>query len=251
MAQVYGEEYFRSEDPVGHGYEDYSQMASSHIRMARRKARIVRRYVTGGERLLDLGAAYGYFVRAAIREGFRQAQGLELSAYASRWARTNLGVPVHAGALETADLPAEGFDAVTAWDVLEHTVNAREAMERIAGLLAPGGYFFLTVPDVGSLWALAMRNWWFGYNKDDHTYFFSRRTVRRLVEESGLEWVGSWTHPWSCTIGYAVQRLAHYSRTLTKAVSTVVGPLGLLEKDIDFPLIDILAVARRPMSGKR
>ena len=54
------------------------------------------------------------------------------------------------------ELPVGAFDAVTMGDVLEHLVRPDAALERIAGLLRPGGVLWLALPDAGSRVARTM-----------------------------------------------------------------------------------------------
>jgi predicted SAM-dependent methyltransferase len=51
--------------------------------------------------------------------------------------------------LETVSLEGK-FDAITAWDVLEHVPHPRAFLSACRSLLRPGGFLFLNVPDLDS-----------------------------------------------------------------------------------------------------
>jgi SAM-dependent methyltransferase len=98
----------------------------------------------GKGRLLEVGCASGWLLKHAAERGW-DVTGVELSGDAVTHARS-LGVTVHQGALEDVTLPAGGYDLVYMGDVLEHVPDCRDSSARVAGLLAPGGHFFLRGP---------------------------------------------------------------------------------------------------------
>ena len=83
-------------------------------------------------RVLDVGCGRGFLLDAFRRRGWT-VEGTEMSAASSAHAREVLGIPVHVGPLESLDLPAESFDAVTLWHVLEHVTYARLPPRRRSG----------------------------------------------------------------------------------------------------------------------
>jgi SAM-dependent methyltransferase len=72
------------------------------------------------------------------------------------------------------------FDAVFAFDVLEHTADDREALAAWAGWLRPAGRLFVSVPAHRSRWTAGDE--WAG-----HYRRYDRADLVRLVEEGGLE----------------------------------------------------------------
>jgi SAM-dependent methyltransferase len=59
--------------------------------------------------------------------------------------------------LETWDPPADAFDAIVCWDVLEHLPRPVRALERLAAGLRPGGILVLGLPHVLSLKGLVTK----------------------------------------------------------------------------------------------
>jgi ubiquinone/menaquinone biosynthesis C-methylase UbiE len=99
-------------------------------------------------RLLDLGCGMGGFAVAAALEG-AQVVALDYNpAYGSitvlRAARYGLHLPVMVAAGEAVPLPAQSFDAVTCWDVLEHVQSPDLLLAELARVLRPGGVLLLT-----------------------------------------------------------------------------------------------------------
>jgi SAM-dependent methyltransferase len=106
----------------------------------------VHRFVPGGapKRLLDIGCAFGKFL--ALVEGGWQLYGFDVSEYAITEARRRLP----RATLEVVGnnrVPfAEHFDAITAWDVLEHVPQLEAMLQQVAERLTDDGAFLFVVP---------------------------------------------------------------------------------------------------------
>src|SRR5690606_32591194 len=85
-------------------------------------------------RLLDVGCATGGFPRFMRERGWT-VEGVEVSEAAG----IITDFPVHRRPLPEVDAPAESFDAITAWAVIEHVHDPRAYFETAARLLKPGG----------------------------------------------------------------------------------------------------------------
>ncbi len=95
-------------------------------------------------KVLDLGCAFGSFV-AACDPRWR-AYGTDLSAFAVARARDRLPDAQFA-VLHDGRIPfTETFDAITAWDVLEHIPGLDEAAADLRDHLVPGGVLAFAVP---------------------------------------------------------------------------------------------------------
>jgi SAM-dependent methyltransferase len=92
--------------------------------------------------VLDAGCRSGDFLLhwpAATRR-----VGLELSLRSAALARQR-GLTVHQGRLEDIELQ-EAFDVVTCYAILEHLAEPRRFLDRLEGLLRPGGVLSIMVP---------------------------------------------------------------------------------------------------------
>jgi SAM-dependent methyltransferase len=167
-------------------------------------------------RLLDLGCWVGFLMSEATKRGWT-AKGVEPSAWASTYAREQLGLDVVNDDLMTASLPEGGFDAVVLGDVIEHLPNPSEGLQRIATLLAPGGALVMMLPDAGSRLARAMgKRWWSVL--PTHVQYFTRESMTTLLEREGWKVVELRTAPKIFTVGYYLSRLGGYSKAVEKVL---------------------------------
>jgi 2-polyprenyl-3-methyl-5-hydroxy-6-metoxy-1,4-benzoquinol methylase len=134
-----------------------------------------------GLRLLDLGAGMGGFAVAAALAGARVTAGEYNPAYCGiislRAARHGLALPVFNVAGEALPFPDRAFDAVTAWDVLEHVQDPRAVLAELARVLRPGGHALIT--------AINRRAW-----VDPHYHIAGLNWLPRPLAEAVIAWRG-------------------------------------------------------------
>ena len=182
-----------------------------------------------GRRLLDVGAYIGVFVEVAGAAGWR-AQGVEPSSWAAAEA-CRRGLDVTVGTLATVEWPAESFDMVTLWDVIEHLVDPAAELERARRLLRPGGWLIVHTMDIDAPFARLMGRRW-PWLMDMHLYFFSGRTLGRMLSEHGYEVVWQGAQGRYLRLGYLTSRLEGLQSGLGRLTRATVNGLGLREAAI-------------------
>lgn len=182
---LYGESYYRG----GHEavFADYTGQETARRAQARRKLWALRHLpprIARHGRLLDVGCAAGFFLAEA--RAHYDVQGVELSAWSSQYARSQLGLPVVTGTLHDAQLPADHFDVITLWDVIEHVPEPVPTLAEAARVLKPGGRLVLTTGDWGSTYAQKKGAEWHLMTPPWHLTMFSSSTLARAACRAGL-----------------------------------------------------------------
>jgi 2-polyprenyl-3-methyl-5-hydroxy-6-metoxy-1,4-benzoquinol methylase len=137
-------------------------------------------------RVLDVGCGRGVLLQEFRRRGW-EVQGTELSEQAASYARQTLKIPVEIGSLETIHFPANHFDAIVLWHVLEHVTNPRALLAEINRILKPGGVLLVSVPNFSSFEARVCKDKWFHLDVPRHITHFSDTTLQQMLGEKGFE----------------------------------------------------------------
>ncbi len=140
--------------------------------------------------ILDLGCSSG-LLSEKLRSMGHHVTGVDLNEIKGVAGRTdvfckadlNEGIPQEVGT---------GFDIVLLADVLEHVVNPGALMKQVREVLAPDGTAIFCVPNVAH-WYPRFRSTFGMFDYDQrgildstHLRFFTRRSIRRLVERQGF-----------------------------------------------------------------
>jgi SAM-dependent methyltransferase len=198
--------------------------------------------------LLDLGCWVGFLLSEAVERGWR-AIGVEPSEFASGYARDRLGLDVRTGELLTTPLPLGHFDAIVMGDVIEHLPRPAEALERIAELLRPGGIVWMALPDAGSLVARGLRARWWSVIPT-HVQFFTRGSIRALLEREGWTVLAIETAPKAFSVRYYLERIGGYSPRLARVLVRAARAARVSERMWAPDFRDRMAViARAPEAG--
>lgn len=138
-------------------------------------------------KLLDVGCSSGALLSEAARMGF-DVTGVEPAHEAVQTAK-RAGFKVYEGYLEEVGLPANEFDIVTLFEIVEHIRNPVEMLKECQRILRPGGVLIINTPNADSWTARVLRGAWEGFSLvrlGGHVSFFSPSSMRRLAECSGL-----------------------------------------------------------------
>jgi SAM-dependent methyltransferase len=176
----------------------YAHVATHDVGPAQRlRARLRRRRVVknfppwrGRGRLLDVGCATGRFLQQMAAVGWR-VSGIEFDPVAAAKART-VTPDVVVGDPAEVELPAAGFDLITAFHVVEHLPDPAEALRRMLRWLAPGGLLIVEVPNVGGWGGRLFGRFWSGLDFPRHLIHFTPRTMGALVARCGGRIVDEW-----------------------------------------------------------
>ena len=192
-------------------------------------------------RLLDIGTAGGAFLGVAYRRGW-DVLGCEPNQWMADWGSNHYGIEILPGTIFDMVLPDSEFDVVTLWDVLEHTPDPKAVLLECQRILKPDGLLIVNYPDIDSLVSEAMgRKWVFLLSV--HLYYFTPRTIRRMLEKTGFDIMGFKRHWQSLELGYILFRMEPYVPRLSKVAKKMVEALGIQQLQIPYWMGQALVIA--------
>jgi SAM-dependent methyltransferase len=148
----------------------------------------------GGQkpRVLDIGCATGALL-AELRNRGWDCTGVEICEAEAEYARRERGLDVRNKALEKNRFPENHFDAVLASHLIEHLNNPASLVREARRILAPGGFFIVTTPNISGFQARLFRDRWRSAIFD-HLYLFSVKTLSTLLRQNGfvIEKTATW-----------------------------------------------------------
>jgi SAM-dependent methyltransferase len=234
--------------------DDYVDEEAGQRETARRALALIESHLLPGQgngtqrsrQLLDLGCWVGFLLSEARQRGW-EAVGVEPSQFASAYARERLGLDVRTGELFTAALPLAHYDAIVMGDVIEHLPRPGEALDRMAELLRPGGVAWMALPDAGSVVARRLgKRWWSVI--PTHVQFFTRDSIRTLLEDRGWEVLEIATAPKAFSVRYYLERVGGYSPPLARALVRGARAVRLADRMWAPDFRDRMAVVARAPS---
>ncbi len=151
------------------------------------KAELVERFAPGG-RILDVGCADARFLLALSAQRWART-GVEFSEPTVRLvSKAFPELCLIPGDIYSERLAPGSFDVICFWHVLEHLPAPLKVLARVRELLRPGGFVFISLPNLDSFQSRLFRRFWYGF--DDvprHLHHFSPGSLQRILSAAGLE----------------------------------------------------------------
>lgn len=242
---LYGETYFHNDESGMVGYSNYVADEGNIRKTANGRIARLERYTRQPGRMLDVGCAVGFFLDEARKRGW-QVEGLDVSNFAVEYAREHFGLNTRAGSFTGLEFAPESFDLVTMWDVIEHVPDPKSYIHKAAAVLRSGGIFSLATPDIDSLPAKLTGKRWVGYKlSEEHLYYFSKRTLAKMLEEAGFEILESRHVGKYVTLRLFVDRLGMYTPVIAKLLALAERAFKLSERSAYINPFDIVAITAR------
>lgn len=216
-------------------YDSWLQQEQARDLLWKRRLRKLLPHRAGGS-LLDIGAGIGQFLHHA-QPLFTHVTGTEVSSSAVRIAKQKYGLELLAGEVEDLDLPANSFDNITLFHVLEHVPDPARLIDRCRDMLRTKGILVIAVPNDILAWSSTVKKVGkrlglkpfqkfspvlgiarAGTSREIHLSHFTPAVLRQLVELSGLVVVEESLDPYYVSSGarsimnhvyYALHRMLH------------------------------------------
>ena len=235
------EKYVNVEDPL------YFEERQGRVMTFGKHLRPLQRLIgpPNGRALLDVGAHIGVFVEVANNAGWK-AMGIEPSRWSVGVARQS-GIELIEGTLASANFPDDHFDIVTLWDVIEHLADPLSELEHVFRVLKPGGWVVIHTMNIESFFARLMGRKW-PWLMEMHLYYFSERTIHRMLETIHFQWKSSHPQGRFLRLGYLISRIRPFSHKLMTMLEKLIRTAHLEHMPIAINLGDLITVyAQKPL----
>ena len=148
-----------------------------------RAEEIVKQFGNNGK-LLDIGCGAGFFIAYLKRYGW-DVTGVDISEWASKFAKEKLGLNVFTGSVEEIEFN-DKFYVITMYHILEHLPDPLRTLKRILELLADDGVLVVKGPNLGSFDRIWHGKKWRRYDVPFHLYYFTPKTYGLILEKAGF-----------------------------------------------------------------
>jgi 2-polyprenyl-3-methyl-5-hydroxy-6-metoxy-1,4-benzoquinol methylase len=187
-------------------------------------------------RVLEIGTGTGDLTAEMARLGC-EVTGIEQDPDMAKIARQYCHEMI-SGDIERMNLTNLGhYDAIVFGDVLRHLRNQREILQKVHGLLKPGGKVLLSLPNISNIW---VRLFLLMFGRSDHTrvgiideiqlQFFTLKNIMQMAVDSGFNVVSVNVTPVPLPVilpatskGQPLRFLHVFNWILTKIKKTLFG----------------------------
>lgn len=202
----------------------------------------IRQFKTEGS-LLDIGCGKGHFLAVARSSGF-SVIGIEPNEKTARFARQAYDLEIIPGVLNQHTFPENRFDIVTMLHVLEHLPSPTQELYKIHRILRPGGFLFIEVPNIDTIWfRLLGHNW--RQIITDHYFFFTPQTIHALLQKVGFSVMDNQSIGKKMSAMFLISRLQRYNRTLTSLLAKFAERARIDDREIYLNLGDVMFITAK------
>ncbi|MBX2921436.1 MAG: class I SAM-dependent methyltransferase [Chitinophagaceae bacterium] len=182
--------YYKSADYISHNHNSKGLISQLYRKVrnytVKQKAGIIKKYTKLSEgSLLDIGCGTGAFIYTMAQLRWN-VTGLEPDADARNTAKALYGIETLSSDC-LFSLPADSFNAITLWHVLEHVHRLHENVAQMKRLLTKDGVIFIAVPNYTCQDARVYGKYWAGYDVPRHLYHFSPHAMEVLMQQHNLK----------------------------------------------------------------
>lgn len=186
LENLYGKDYYlKSESNMLANFTDYRDQEKIVKRNFHFAYTFIEKNISKEKnKLLDIGAGFGYFIK--YLPSSLKSHAVEVSREAVRSLRVNTNLKIYNGNFLDVDI-ASKFDFIVSYDVIEHQNYLAEYMNKIKSLIKKGGIVIFTTPDFNSPF-----NKIFGRTAPliqplYHNYYFTKAWFRNNMPDLGFK----------------------------------------------------------------
>lgn len=166
-------------------FKDLEDAVNGEVIRNLRLLRKIERFRKPGK-LLDVGIGTGLFLKLAKSHQWRLI-GIDISHYAVEKVKKELKINIIKQELEDAHFKTNSFDVVNMRHTIEHVKNPLRVLGEAYRILKPNGIICIATPNSQGIHTKIYGRAWPHWDFKHHLSFFSKDSLRNLVENCGFE----------------------------------------------------------------
>lgn len=193
--------------------------------------------------ILEIGCGNGFFLKEALKQGFKNVWGVEPSISAINKAPKNIKNNIKQDIFKKGLFKGNFFDLICFFQTLDHIIDPNGFIKNCHEVLINEGEIFCIVHDSNSLLAklLGEKTPIFDI---EHTYLYNKNTLRKIFEKNKFEIVREFNIKNEYSLKYWI-RLFPTGKTIKKVLENIIKLLKLENKTIEISAGNIGIVARK------
>jgi len=178
LTKYYDKTYFKGKKGYRTNQTNQENNQKKISRAKRRAEKITQK--STGNRLLDVGCGLDIFLETINKHSWFDGFGVDISEYVKQ-GRKNVWIG------DFNDYPAKGFDIITMFSYLEHTINPIKSLNTAYNKLKENGKLVISLPNINGLPCQIMGASWRGYSFPEHIHFFNKDNLYTILDRAGFE----------------------------------------------------------------
>lgn len=233
LSEIYQKKYFNDKKTVGYRQD------------AKKRFDYLQKYMPKNGKILDFGFGMGQFL-TEVKDSGREAYGYDVSCYAAKRAKRKLKIKAYCPPLTKSLFKAKYFDVITLFDVVEHIKDFNKPLELLKYWLKDDGYLVLTTPNLSSWDARLFGEKWDSLQKiPEHIYFFTPRSVSKVLNELGFKSVKVKNWGLVRSINFVLEKNLFGNGMLITFIRQLFNKTGIGQKYIFYPMHNMMVIARK------
>ena len=184
---AYDKSYFFEDYKKQYGktyLEDFENIKKQGMRRAENIKKMLKN--VSEPALLDIGCAYGPFLKAAEESGMKP-YGTDISESAVAYVSETLGFPAVVSDFPNIDCSAfRKFNCVSMWYVIEHFENLSAVLAKVSELLTKDGVFAFSTPYGKGVSGLFFKDTFYEQSPADHYFVMDKRSATKILKQQGF-----------------------------------------------------------------
>ena len=164
------------------------------------------------------------------------------------YARARFGLNILTDTLHKDTYPADYFDVITSFQVLEHLPYPQDSLKLLSNVLKKNGLIFIEVPRFDS-WTMSLMRSKHRHFVQDHLNFFSYATLSQFLRDNGFEVVESYQPKRTMSMRhfYSYWLARKMPRAISRFGERVMKSSGLWDKSFGINIGDMIAIIGRKL----